>query len=110
MTEPPITEPEATAPAIPVSTKPESRRRSLRKSAQVPTVQLARLSSISGIIFAALFVVAILLVHTTPTCQRRMRRSPPTTPAAARYSSPLACIWFRSPESCSCGMRTAPGC
>ena len=67
MTEPPITEPESTAPAIPVSTKPESRRRSLRKSAQVPTVQLARLTSISGIIFAALFVVAIILVHTTPT-------------------------------------------
>jgi hypothetical protein len=67
MTEPPITEPEATAPAIPVSTKPESRRRSLRKAAQLPTVQLARLTSISGIIFAALFVVAIILVHTTPT-------------------------------------------
>jgi hypothetical protein len=67
MTEPPITEPEATAPAIPVSTKRESRRRSPRKSAEVSTVHLARLTSISGIIFAALFVVAIILVHTTPT-------------------------------------------
>jgi hypothetical protein len=66
MTEPPITEPEA-APAIPVSTKPESRRRSLRHAAQVPAVQLARLTSISGVIFAALFVVALILVHTTPT-------------------------------------------
>jgi len=31
------------------------------------TVKYARLSSISGIIFAALFVVALVLVHTTPT-------------------------------------------
>ena len=30
-------------------------------------VKYARLSSISGIIFAALFVVALVLVHTTPT-------------------------------------------
>ncbi|MFZ1118310.1 MAG: hypothetical protein WAN44_21050, partial [Propionibacteriaceae bacterium] len=31
------------------------------------TVKYARLSSISGILFAALFVVALVLVHTTPT-------------------------------------------
>jgi len=31
------------------------------------TVKYARLSSISGIIFAALYVVALVLVHTTPT-------------------------------------------
>jgi hypothetical protein len=66
MAEPPMTEPQA-APAAPDSTQPEPKRRPLRRAAQLPTVQLARLTSISGIVFAALFAVAIFLVHTTPT-------------------------------------------
>jgi len=50
----------STAP--PATTRSGASRRELSD-----TVKYARLSSISGIIFAALFVVALVLVHTTPT-------------------------------------------
>jgi hypothetical protein len=56
MAEPQLTEPRA---------KPN--RRAERRAAQSPTVKLARLSSLTGILFAVLFVVALVLVHTTPT-------------------------------------------
>ncbi len=59
MAEPPITEP-AEAPLPPLS----ARRR--RAAAPSSTVTLARLSSLTGILFAALFVLALVFVYTTP--------------------------------------------
>jgi hypothetical protein len=56
MAEPQITEPRA---------KPN--RRAERRAARSPTVKLARLSGLTGIGFAVLFIVALILVHTTPT-------------------------------------------
>ena len=50
----------STAP--PTTTRPGESRRGLSDS-----LKLARLSSLTGILFAALFVVALVLVHTTPT-------------------------------------------
>jgi hypothetical protein len=55
MADPPITEPRV-----------EPSRRS-KRAAQPPQVKLARLSSLTGILFAALFVVALVFVYTTPT-------------------------------------------
>ena len=56
MAELPITQPRA-----------EPNHRVRRRAATSPTVKLARLSSLTGILFAVLFVVALILVHTTPT-------------------------------------------
>ena len=55
----------STAPsstATPATTQSGRSRRELSA-----TVKLARLSGLTGILFAALFVVALVLVHTTPT-------------------------------------------
>jgi hypothetical protein len=54
MAEPPITQPRV-----------ESSRRAKRASAS-PTVKLARLSGLTGILFAALFVLALVFIYTTP--------------------------------------------
>ncbi len=59
MAEPPITQPEQT-PLPPLS----ARRR--RAAAPSSTVTLARLSCLTGILFAALFVLALVFVYTTP--------------------------------------------
>jgi hypothetical protein len=56
MAEPPITEPRV-----------EPNRRAKRRASASPTVKLARMSSLTGILFAALFVVALVFVHRTPT-------------------------------------------
>src|SRR5215203_1082133 len=56
MAEPPITQPRA-----------EPNHRVRRRAAASPTVKLARLSSLTGLLFAVLFVVALVLVHRTPT-------------------------------------------
>ena len=56
MAEPPITQPRA-----------EPNHRVRRRAAALPTVKLARLSSLTGLLFAVLFVVALVLVHRTPT-------------------------------------------
>jgi hypothetical protein len=62
-TAPPATPKETTATA-----GPGRRNRSSSSRRELPdTVKCARLSSISGVIFAVLFVVALVLVHTTPT-------------------------------------------
>ena len=58
MAETPITQPQAPLP-------PLSERRQ-RKAAPSTTVTLARLSSLTGILFATLFVLALVLVYTTP--------------------------------------------
>jgi hypothetical protein len=58
MAEPPITQ--AQAPLSPLS----ERRR--RRAAPSTTVTLARLSSLTGILFATLFVLALVFVYTTP--------------------------------------------
>ena len=67
MTEPPITSNQA--PITPVS-PPENEHLSVpggrRRVGASDTVKYARLSSISGLFFAALFVVALVLVYTTP--------------------------------------------
>jgi hypothetical protein len=54
----------AEAPITQTGVEPD--RRTKRAPAS-PTVKLARLSSLTGILFAALFAVALVLVHTTPT-------------------------------------------
>jgi hypothetical protein len=48
--------------AAPAATRSGGSRRELSD-----TAKLARLSSLTGLLFAALFVVALVLVHTTPT-------------------------------------------
>jgi hypothetical protein len=55
MAEPPVTE-----------TRVQPNRHAKRAPAS-PTVKLARMSSLTGILFAVLFVAALVLVHTTPT-------------------------------------------
>ena len=57
MAEPPITQPQAPPP--PVHTRQ-------RRAAPSSTVKLARLSSLTGTLFAALFVLALVFVYTTP--------------------------------------------
>jgi hypothetical protein len=56
MAEPPITEPRV-----------EPNRRAKRRTPASPTVKLARMSSLTGILFAVLFVVALVFVDRTPT-------------------------------------------
>jgi hypothetical protein len=58
MAEQPITQPQAPLPPL------SARRR--RRAAPSTTVTLARLSSLTGILFAALFVLALVFVYTTP--------------------------------------------
>jgi hypothetical protein len=67
MAEPPVTEPETPPPPAPTAQVPRTDRRAKRRAPASPTVKLARMSSLTGILFAGLFVVALVLVHTTPT-------------------------------------------
>jgi len=81
MTEPPITSNQA--PASPIS-PPDNKHLSVpggRRVAATDTVKYARLSSMTGLLFAVLFVVAIVLVHTTPTL------SAPDAEITAYYAS-----------------------
>ena len=66
MAEPSITQPQSPPP---VASSPDTSKaaRAKARAAQPATVKLARLSSLTGILFAVLFVVALVLVHTTPT-------------------------------------------
>ena len=68
MTEPPIRSNQAPAtPMAPPNDKHLSVSGGRRRVAASDTVKYARLSSMTGLLFAVLFVVAIVLVHTTPT-------------------------------------------
>jgi hypothetical protein len=58
MAEPPMTEPQV-----------EPNRPTKRRSEGSAAVKLARLSSLTGLLFAVLFVAALVFVHTTPTLQ-----------------------------------------
>jgi hypothetical protein len=73
MAEPPITEPRV-----------EPNRRAKRRTPASPTGKLARMSSLTGILFAVLFVVALVSSIGRPRCLPRMPRSPRSTAAAAR--------------------------
>jgi hypothetical protein len=66
MAEPSITQPQSPPP---IASSPDTSKaaRAKARAAQPATVKLARLSSLTGILFAVLFVVALVLVHTTPT-------------------------------------------
>ena len=66
MAEPPITQPQS-PPSGASSPDASKTARAKARAAQPATVKLARLSSLTGILFAVLFVVALVLVHTTPT-------------------------------------------
>jgi hypothetical protein len=66
MSEPPITQPQAPPPPASARAGPEPNRRVRRRAAPSSTVTLARLSSLTGILFAALFVLALVFVYTTP--------------------------------------------
>jgi hypothetical protein len=66
MAEPPITEPQAPPPAAPSPTGIAPSRRTRRRAAPSPTRALARLSALTGILFAVLFVLALVLIYTTP--------------------------------------------
>jgi hypothetical protein len=66
MSEPPITQPQAPPPPASARAGPEPSRRVRRRAAPSSTVTLARLSSLTGILFAALFVLALVFVYTTP--------------------------------------------
>jgi hypothetical protein len=66
MAEPPITEPQAPAPPASTPKEPERSGRARRRPAASATVKLARLSSLTGILFAALFVLALVFMYTSP--------------------------------------------
>jgi hypothetical protein len=66
MAEPPITQPQAPPPPASSPEGPETNRRTRRRAAASPTVKLARLSGLTGILFAALFVLALVFIYTTP--------------------------------------------
>ena len=57
-----MTEPSTTQPQAP----PQAGRARQRRAPQSPTVKLARLSALTGILFAALFVLALVFVYTSP--------------------------------------------
>jgi len=62
------TAPPATTNQKAATAEPRRRSRSGRSRRELSdTAKLARLSSLTGLLFAALFVVALVLVHTTPT-------------------------------------------
>ena len=65
MAEPPITEPQAPPPPAP-SPKATEKGRLAKRPAASATVKLARLSSLTGILFAVLFVLALVFIYTTP--------------------------------------------
>jgi hypothetical protein len=66
MAEPPITQPQAPPPPASSPEEPETNRRARKRAAASATVKLARLSSLTGTLFAALFVLALVFVYTTP--------------------------------------------
>jgi hypothetical protein len=82
MAEPPITQPQSPPP---VASSPDASKaaRAKPRAAQAATVKLARLSSLTGILFAVLFVVALVLVHTTPTLSASDADITPSTTALA---------------------------
>jgi hypothetical protein len=57
-----MAEPSTTQPQAP----PQAGRARRRRATRSPTVKLARLSALTGILFAALFVLALVFVYTTP--------------------------------------------
>jgi hypothetical protein len=57
-----MAEPSTTQPQAP----PQAGRARRRRATRSPTVNLARLSALTGILFAALFVLALVFVYTTP--------------------------------------------
>jgi hypothetical protein len=57
-----MAEPSTTQPQAP----PQAGRGRRRRATRSPTVNLARLSALTGILFAALFVLALVFVYTTP--------------------------------------------
>ena len=57
-----MAEPSTTQPQAP----PQAGRARRRRAPQSPTVKLARLSALTGILFAALFVLALVFAYTTP--------------------------------------------
>ena len=57
-----MAEPSTTQPQAP----PQAGRTRRRRAPQSPTVKLARLSALTGILFAALLVLALVFVYTTP--------------------------------------------
>ena len=65
MAEPPITQPQLPPP---VASSPDTSEPAPAeaRAAQSATVKLARLSSLTGILFAALFVLALVFIYTTP--------------------------------------------
>ncbi len=65
MAEPPVTQPEAPSPPAPTAQAPGINRRAKRAAAP-PIVKLARLSCLTGILFAALFVLSLVFIYTTP--------------------------------------------
>jgi hypothetical protein len=65
MAEPPVTQPEAPPPPAPTAQATETDRRAKRAAAP-PIVKLARLSCLTGILFAALFVLSLVFIYTTP--------------------------------------------
>ena len=68
MAEPPITESQAPSPeASPPNRPGPGGRLSRRRVAASDTVRLARLTSMTGIFFAALFVLSLIFFYTTPT-------------------------------------------
>jgi hypothetical protein len=66
MAEPPTTQPQAPPPPASSPEGPETNRRTRRRAAASPIVKLARLSGLTGILFAALFVIALVFIYTTP--------------------------------------------
>ncbi|HMI33879.1 MAG TPA: hypothetical protein VK499_07145 [Propionibacteriaceae bacterium] len=53
-------------PSTTESQAPPQAGRARRRATRSPTVKLARLSALTGILFAALFVLALVFVYTTP--------------------------------------------
>ena len=80
MAEPPITQPQAPIPATSSPTKPESGRLP-RRATKSPSVTLARLSALTGILFSALFVLSLVFIYTTP------RLAAPDADITAYYAS-----------------------
>ena len=68
MAEPPVTQDQPPDTPLSPPDKPEPSVANRRpRVAASDTVKYARLSSMTGLLFAVLFVIAIVLVHTTPT-------------------------------------------
>jgi hypothetical protein len=66
MAESPITQPQAAPPPASPPKEPDTNRHARKRATASATVKLARLSSLTGILFAALFVLALVFIYTTP--------------------------------------------